>query len=66
MNAVSSGDGGNGVKMLHKINTMISNNYLILGVFFLMVIALGLALYYFASSLMMTIFNYNTDRKSVV
>lgn len=62
MTAMNSGDGGNSAKILEKINNMISSNMLILGVFFLLLVALCLALYYFVSSLIFTISNYNTAK----
>lgn len=62
MDKMNTGDGGIGVEILQKINTMITNNMLILGVLVLLLIALVLALYYFASSLIVTISNYNSHR----
>jgi membrane protein insertase Oxa1/YidC/SpoIIIJ len=62
MTALNSGDGGNSAKILEKINNMISSNMLILGVFFLLLVALCLALYYFVSSLMFTISNHNISK----
>jgi hypothetical protein len=62
MGAIDTGDGGNSAKVLQQINNMISSNMLILGVFFILLIALCLALYYFALSLMSTISYYNASK----
>jgi hypothetical protein len=62
MSAMNTGDGGNSNRILQQINSMISGNMLILAVFFILLIALCLALYYFASSLMSTISYYNASK----
>ena len=61
MIALSNND-GNALKTLNMINNMIYNNWLIIGVFLLLLVALALSLYYFATSLISTISTYNTNR----
>ncbi len=65
MNSVSTGDGGKAVQVLQKIDNMINGNMLILGVFLLLLIALGLSLYYFVSSLIQTVTIHNTNKLEI-
>ena len=52
-------------EIMDKIDSMIHANYIVVGIFILILIAFGFALYYFAKSLITTITNYRTYNKEL-